>query len=516
MNGTRSRLLATCFAALVATSFGFVLRAMVIDDWGREFGLSETQKGELLGVGLWPFAISIVVVSLVIDRIGGRAAMWFGLACHVVAAATMIGADGYWSLYVGTFIVALGNGTIEAAINPAIATAYADDRTRGLNILHAGWPAGLVLGGLMALALGAVDWRLKIALILLPTVVYGVLLLRQAFPVSDRVAQHIPWREMLRTVGVIGAFIAAGLMTIELGRVFDLGSAWRAVLVLLPVATVAVVARSLGRPLFLVLLLMMVPLATTELGTDSWITGLLTSPMEAMGLSAGWVLVWTSLLMVILRFSAGPFARRLTPLGLLAASSLVAALGLALLSQTTGLAILAAATLYGVGKAFLWPTMLGVVADRFPGGGALALNLVAAVGMLSVGIVGVVVIGYAQDREIARAVVRHDGAHGTRLADRFLVEERSGLFGAYRTVDQQALEGASAGDARSSARCGPTRGSARWADSRCCRSAWRPGSCCCRSGSGGAHDRRVRRRPWVVCTRASGDATIVQSVRSYI
>ena len=74
----------TCFAALVATAFCFVLRAFVIDDWGHEFNLSATQKGELLGVGLWPFSISIVLLSLLIDRVGFRAVLWFAVACHLI------------------------------------------------------------------------------------------------------------------------------------------------------------------------------------------------------------------------------------------------------------------------------------------------------------------------------------------------------------------------------------------------------------------------------------------------
>src|SRR5688572_33264340 len=68
---------AVCFAALVATSFCFILRAFSIDAWGVEFALSETQKGELFGVGLWPFAISIILLSLIIDKIGFKATLWF-------------------------------------------------------------------------------------------------------------------------------------------------------------------------------------------------------------------------------------------------------------------------------------------------------------------------------------------------------------------------------------------------------------------------------------------------------
>ena len=439
---SRRRLLATCFVALVATSFGFVLRAFVIDDWGREFGLSETQKGELLGVGLWPFALSIVLFSLVIDRIGYRVAMWFAFVCHVTSAVLTITATGYWSLYLGTFIVALGNGTVEAVINPTIASAYADDKSRALNKLHAGWPAGLVLGGLLALGLESVDWRVKIALILLPTIAYGALLLRQPFPVSERVALGVPWREMLRTVGVTGALLAIALVVTELGRVFGWSPTQRVALVLLWVAGFALVARSWGQPLFLALLLLMIPLATTELGTDSWISDLLATQMDSMGVSAGWVLIWTSLLMTVLRFNAGTFVRALTPLGLLAASSAMAAVGLWLLSQAMGVAILAAATLYGLGKAFLWPTLLGVVAERFPRGGALALNLVSAVGMLSVGIVGVVLMGYTQDRAVARALMQHDARHGTQFEQRFLGQARGGSLGSYRTLEQRKLDAA--------------------------------------------------------------------------
>src|SRR5688572_17705424 len=88
----------TCFAALVATAFAFVLRAFVIDDWGREFNLSATQTGELLGVGLWPFSISIVLLSLMIDRVGFRAVLWFAVACHLIGTVMTLTAAGYWSL----------------------------------------------------------------------------------------------------------------------------------------------------------------------------------------------------------------------------------------------------------------------------------------------------------------------------------------------------------------------------------------------------------------------------------
>ena len=80
----------TCFIALVATSFGLIIRATIIGDLGIHFNLSETQKGEILGVGLWPFALSIILFSFVIDRIGYGTTLAFALVCHVVSAIVTI------------------------------------------------------------------------------------------------------------------------------------------------------------------------------------------------------------------------------------------------------------------------------------------------------------------------------------------------------------------------------------------------------------------------------------------
>ncbi|MEM7809820.1 MAG: MFS transporter, partial [Planctomycetota bacterium] len=139
----RGFLFATCFVALIATSFAFIIRAFIIDEQAVEFGLSEAQKGELFGAGLWPFAISIVLFSLVIDRVGYGRALWFAFACHVISVIVTLFARGYWGLYLGNFIAALGNGTVEAVINPVIATVFWKQKTKWLNILHAGWPGGL-------------------------------------------------------------------------------------------------------------------------------------------------------------------------------------------------------------------------------------------------------------------------------------------------------------------------------------------------------------------------------------
>ena len=103
LDSNARRLFWAGFIALVATAFGFIVRTQVINEWGTQFNLSETQKGEIFGVGLWPFALSIVLFSLVVDRIGYGKAMVFAFACHVASAVITILAQGYWGLYIGTF-----------------------------------------------------------------------------------------------------------------------------------------------------------------------------------------------------------------------------------------------------------------------------------------------------------------------------------------------------------------------------------------------------------------------------
>jgi MFS family permease len=447
-----------CFLALIATAFGFVVRAMVIGSWGKEFGLNATQQGEIFGVGLWPFALSIILFSLVIDRIGYGTAMVFAFVCHVASAIITIWLpyhmDPYWALYIGTFIVALGNGTVEAVINPVVASTFPREKTKWLNMLHAGWPGGLVIGGVIAIAMGpnvnettgemvaglgamGTLWQWKVGLILLPTVGYALMMLGCKFPVSERVAAGISYKEMLKEFGMGGAFIVSFLMVSEVGRVFGFQTWMNWVLIIgLTIGFGAWVGFAIGRPLFLFMLLIMVPLATTELGTDSWITELMTPAMTKIGIAAGWVLVYTSFIMMVLRFFAGPIVHRLSPLGLLATAATVAAIGLILLSQVQAAAmILLAATVYGLGKTFFWPTMLGVVSEQSPKGGALTLNATGGVGMLGVGVVGAVFLGYIQDTTIEGHLAKEAPAIHAKV-----IEPKKWVFGELQAVDPKKIE----------------------------------------------------------------------------
>ena len=449
----------TCFVSLVATSFGFISRAFLLGDWGEAFNLSETQLGEIFGAGLWPFAISIVVISLFIDKMGYRNALWFAFGCHVVSGGMTIMAGGYSSLYWAAFVGALGNGAVEAAINPAVATVYQKEKTKWLNILHAGWPAGLAIAGLLTIMIGdgamiggLIDtigwevWQFKVALVFIPIIPYGIMLLRCEFPVNERVSAGVSYKEMLREPGGLGIFIVAVLVICELGRVFSgmagVDTPW-ALLIGLSVAVAAVYGvsvKSLGRPMYVGLLLIMLLLGTTELGTDGWIKELMDPAMELIGLDGGWILVYTATIMTILRFMAGPIMRttKLGPLGLLAASSLMVIVGIITLSRIqtqAGFIILVASTIYGAGQCFFWPTTLGLVAERFPRGGALTLNAIAGVGMLGVGILGGPWLGYVQNSTIEKELLSEaPGIHEVVAGD-----AQESFFGSYRAIDNDRV-----------------------------------------------------------------------------
>ena len=402
-----------CFIALVATSFVFGVRSTLIGDIAREFQLSQGEVGRILGVGLWPFALSIIVFSLIIDRIGYKAAAVFAILCHFLAIGlTLKAKPDNDLLYWGTFTVALANGTVEALINPVVATLFQKNKAKWLNILHAGWPAGIALGSIFTLLLGeGIAWQVKFGVCLLPVVLYTVLILPRQFPVNERVAAGVSFREMLAEFGAFGFFMFTVLLVMAIYQALGAAANWGMVFGAgVAMALVAgLYTRSFGRPMFIVILVTMPFLATTELGTDTWMPDLLSLEL---GKAAAWVLVYTSVIMTLLRSFAGPVVHRLSPIGLLVVSAFVAVIGLLLLRGATGWSIVAVATLYALGKTFIWSTTLGLVSEQFPRGGALSLNGVSAIGVLGMGVVGAPLMGIWQDTDIDRALrEKHPAIH---------------------------------------------------------------------------------------------------------
>jgi Major Facilitator Superfamily len=355
------------FLTLIAAGIGFSVRGAVLSDWGKQFSFTQSELGTITGGGLVGFGLTIIVLSFFADLIGYGRLMALAFLLHlssaiVTFAATPVygtyGKEGaFWCLNIGMWLFALGNGTCEAVINPLTASLFPKNKTHWLNILHAGWPGGLIIGALVVLGfnvLGDIRWEFKLGVFLIPTLMYGLLMIGKTFPKSEA-----------STTGV-------GLGTMVV---------------------------TLFAPMLLFLFLLHALVGYVELGTDSWIINI-TETVLANGTMALLAFIWTNLLMFCLRFFAGPIVHKINPIGLLFVSACLGATGLYLLGQPfTGTAAmwLAAVTVYGIGKTFYWPTMLGVISERFPSGGALALGISGGIGMISAGMLGGPGIGYKQD-----------------------------------------------------------------------------------------------------------------------
>ncbi len=441
-----------CFIAIVTTSYAFISRMILCGgQFVTDFGLDKVSAGELQGAGIWPFGVSIIVFSLFIDRIGYKVAMLFSFvsyliyivlafmayhAIHGVTGGALADAQkqGHQLLYWGSIILGLGNGSVESYANPIVATMFSTDKAKWLNRLHAGWPGGLVLGGLCTIALANnTDWRLLLGLILIPAFIFFFILVTLKFPKSEREQAGVSYLAMLKELGAFGALVGFGLVFAQLGQVFGWGTTVSWILTGLVVAVFAVVTKSFGRPLLAFLIIIMMPQATTELGTNGWITALMEDPMKAAGYNAAWVLVYTSAIMLVLRFCAGPLIHKFSPPGLLLTCSALAGLGILALSRTahagTG-TIFAAATVFGVGITFFWPTILGLTSEQCPRGGALTLNAMGGIGMLAVGILGAPFLGYMQESSTTQQLHASDPA----LYEQVTVKNDY-LLGAYEAID---------------------------------------------------------------------------------
>jgi MFS family permease len=373
------RLFWASFLTLIAAGVGFSIRGAILRTWGAQFGFTQGELGDITGFGLVGFGITIIALSFVADRIGYGPLMILAFLLHlssalVTLAATpifgMYGKEGaYWCLSAGGLLFSLANGTCEAVINPLTATLYPREKTHWLNILHAGWPGGLILGALLGLALGTFRWEVQWAMFMVPVLVYGALMFGCKFPTSEASA----------------AGVSLGTMLLEFLS-----------------------------PVLLLLLVLHAMVGYVELGTDSWISNITGTILENKNFGL-MLFIWTSGLMFALRFFAGPIVHKISPLGLLFVSAILGCAGLLLLGRADGvLFCIVAATIYGFGKTFLWPTMLGVVSERFPRGGAVTLGMMGGVGMLSAGILGGPGIGYKQDFFAVRNLQANDPAAYSR------------------------------------------------------------------------------------------------------
>ncbi len=412
----RGKLMWASFLTLVASGVGFATRAAVGGVWEREFGIGGGDYGAIMGAGFLGFGLMIFFGGVIVEKLGYKLVLGAAFLLHLVSAALLFLANPMFEgwresdpesatanvvqlLYWSTFIFSICQGLYEAVINPMIAQLYPENQTHYLNILHAGWPGGMIVGGLFAACfigdeawITALPWAVCLASFAVIVLLYGVLALPEKFP---------------ETAAATGGG--------DFGRVFSCFAS-------IP---------------FLILIVMHALIGYMELGVDSWMAKL----MENLVPNAIIVLVYTSALMFVLRFFAGPIVHRINPIGLLLGSSVIACLGLLWLgSPIEGVfMIFVAATFYSFGKAFLWPTMLAVAGERWPQCGSVAMGALGAAGMICVGQVGGARIGTQQ----GYAMSQHLEENAPETFARYASGETTSAFGyEYKALDAAKLNAA--------------------------------------------------------------------------
>ena len=454
------RLLWAGFTAILAAGVGFGIRGGIFANWAADFGFTGAQLGAIGGAGFTSFCFGIMIGGVVVDKIGYGKLVIAAFALHVLSAFITFGATkgmdphlAYQFLFWGMFAFGAANGTLEAVANPLVATLFPKNRSHYLNILHASWPLGMVLGGVVGWVLGdkfGWGWKAQLSLYLLPTAVYGVMFFGQKYPKSEASAKGLKLAEMLKDVGILGGAVVCfmlylffkGTLAPLVGGVETATLAAAAIAIGLLAWLGSITKFAIGHWLLALLFVIHAMVGAVELGTDGWIqniTGAILTPTEGKIL-----FVFTSLMMFLLRFCAHFIETRLglKPVGLLFVCALLACLGLNLVSAISSFGpALGALLVYAIGKTFFWPTMLAVTSDRFPRTGAVAMSLMGGIGMMSAGLIGGPGLGYAKDRFAAEELAKtdqalHDQWIGTGDKSKFLA------FEAVQAIDPVRLEAA--------------------------------------------------------------------------
>ena len=362
MNMHPARLFRASCVALVATAMSFAIRGDIMGDFERVFGLTATEVGWISGAAFWGFGLSILFGGPLVDTLGMRNLSRVAATGHVVGALLTLLAPNFTVLFLATLLVGIANGLVEAFVNPLIATVYHDDKTSRLVALHAWFPGGIVIGGLLAYAFSQVGlgWQAKMLMLLVPSFAYMLMFWREQFPPTESAAAGVSFAGM---------------------------------------------AAEIRRPLFLLIWVCMWLTAATELGPGQWYANIFNEVMQS-GTQAGIILlVWVNGIMYVMRQFFGDIPHRVSPPVLIATTAPIAALGLFLFGQTTTAPMwFVAAALLAVGTAFWWPSMLGITSERFPRGGPLLLAIIGASGAVSTALAGPV-MGWINDTYGASAVL---------------------------------------------------------------------------------------------------------------
>ncbi len=388
-----SRLFTASCLALLVTSLTFAIRAKIEGVFNSEYNLTAEEIGWAFGPAFWGFTLATFLGGVIIDVVKTHRIVWLAFTAHATGLVLLLFANDKITLFLANLVIGFGNGSVEAACNPLIATIYPNEKSRMLNRFHVWFPGGIVIGGLLAWVIvsqAGLSWQVLTSLLFIPLIIYGYLFYAQTIPETERVTTGVTYREMFRNLSapvtillLVGGMILAASVP-SLNPDFNTNTPY--IVFGIVVIAVIVEGRFINRVslLFPLMLLAMFLTASTELGTNQWINALL----EGAGLDPILILVLVTGIMAVGRYYAGPLIHRLNPPGVLLGSAVLSVAGLYWLSVAAGPAMtLSAAVVFAIGICYFWPTMLGFVSEYVPGTGALGLSVMGGAGMVATSMV---------------------------------------------------------------------------------------------------------------------------------
>lgn len=388
-----SRLFIASCLALLVTSLTFAIRAKIEGVFSTDYHLTAEEIGWAFGPAFWGFTLATFLGGLIIDVIKTHRIVWMAFGSHLLGLALLLFADDKSSLFLANVFIGFGNGSVEAACNPLVATIFPGQKSKMLNRFHVWFPGGIVIGGLLAYVImtkAGLSWQILTSLLFIPLAIYGYLFFGQTIPETERVMTGITYREMLKNLAAPVTILLLVSLMIFAASIPSLAPDFTSNLpyVLLAVIVVAVIVEgrfvNKASLLFPLMLLAMFLTASTELGTNQWINALL----EGAGLDPMLILVVVTGIMAVGRYYAGPLIHRLNPPGVLLGSAILSVAGMYWLSMAEGPAMtLSAAIVFAIGICYFWPTMLGFVSEYIPGSGALGLSVMGGAGMVATSMV---------------------------------------------------------------------------------------------------------------------------------
>ena len=332
---------ASCFA-LITTAMTFAVRAKIELVFREDYGLTLGEIGIAFGPAFYGFTLAMIIGGFMVDLFGMKKIMNIAFITHLVGIILTLFARDFTLLFLGTLLIGIGNGMVEAACNPLIATLYPNEKTKMLNRFHVWFPGGIVIGsvlGFLIVDIMGLSWMVLVGTLFIPLAIYVYLFAGQKFPPTDRVTSGVTYNEMLKA--------------------------------------------SFANPLFWFIGFCMLLTASTELATTQRISSLLEKTVSNPIL----VLAFINGIMMVGRLFAGDVVHKLSITKMLLFSSIFSFLGLLWLSSATGASSFLAAGVFAIGVCYFWPTMLSFVAVKIPDSGALGLSLMGGLGMFSVSIV---------------------------------------------------------------------------------------------------------------------------------